>query len=137
MGKRYLIDTNVVSNFVRGLYSPQILTFLNVLLEAQEASLSFVSQIELSAYNPQTSNPEIVAYKNSIANFLSLVPILLIDEAIITETIRIRKTTRVKLPDCLIGATAITHGYTLISSNASDFEKMESLGLSYLNPEGI
>jgi predicted nucleic acid-binding protein len=137
MGKGYIIDTNVVSKYIRGLYAQATLEYLEGILDTPTVYVSFVTKIELLSYNPQTISPEITAYRNSIQVFLTNIPVLLLDEGIIDETIRIRKTTRVKLPDCLIGASATTLGYTLISSNTVDFDKIKPLGLSLLVPEDI
>lgn len=57
-----------------------------------------------------------------------------IDDAIIAEGIRIRKTVKIKLPDAIIAATAIINDLVLISDNDKDFEKVMPLGLQYLNP---
>jgi predicted nucleic acid-binding protein len=137
MGKGYIIDTNVVSKYIRGLYAQATLEYIENILTTQTVCVSFVTQIELLSYNPQTISPEITAYRNSIQVFLTHIPVLLLDESIIAETIRIRKTTRVKLPDCLIGASAMTFGYNLLSSNSIDFDKMKPLGLSLFVPEDM
>jgi toxin FitB len=137
MGTTYLIDTNTVSKYIRGLYDATTLLFLDNVFNSNQAYISFVTKIELLAYNPQVNTAEIALYRKNIDAFLEKVPMLLIDEAIVTKTIHIRKNTRVKLPDCLIGASAIAHNHVLISSNASDFDKMKGWGLSYINPESL
>jgi predicted nucleic acid-binding protein len=129
---KYLIDSNSVAKFLLLEYPVETISFLNSIWNKDTPPLlSFVSKIELLAYNPPQSNPTIKAYKDSLHFFVAQSEILLIDEAIIQEAIRIRKTTKVKLPDCIIGATAIVNDLTLLSSNAIDFDKMKPLGLDF------
>lgn len=50
----------------------------------------------------------------------------------ILQTIEVRKNYRIKLPDAIIAATAMVHGFTLVSRNDADFGKIT--GLKYWNP---
>ena len=50
-------------------------------------------------------------------------------EAVIEQTIRIRKTFGLKLPDAVIAATALAHGLQLVTGNASDFKRVVGLNL--------
>jgi predicted nucleic acid-binding protein len=52
-----------------------------------------------------------------------------INEEIIDQTIELRKVYKTKLPDAIIAATALVHGMTLISRNASDFKNISGLKL--------
>jgi len=54
---------------------------------------------------------------------------------LISETIRIRKESKVKLPDAFIAATSIIHDLTLIADNDKDFLKVP--GLKYVNPTSL
>ncbi|WP_257666684.1 PIN domain-containing protein [Parapedobacter tibetensis] len=56
-----------------------------------------------------------------------------VDEHVISETIRIRKTHKIKLPDALIAATAIVNNLTLIADNDKDFLMVSAL--KYINPK--
>ena len=55
-----------------------------------------------------------------------------IDETIVNHTIKIRKAHKIKTPDAIIAATAITYSLTLITRNVNDFKNIE--GLSLVNP---
>lgn len=132
MGKRYLIDTNAVVKYIQGLYDADTRALLYQKTdEGTAVYLSFMTKIELLAYNPQTTSPAISAYQENVVKFIANATILMLDDEIVQETIRIRKTTRVKIPDCIIAATAIKQDMVLISSNDSDFSKIVSLGLQY------
>lgn len=54
-----------------------------------------------------------------------------LDEAVILETIRLRETHRIKLPDAIIAASALAHGLRLMTRNVADFK---STGVLLLNP---
>lgn len=133
MGTRYLLDTSVVVKFLQQGYELNFLEKIKQIVD-NEIIVSFVTRIELLSYNPPFSSPEIVAYKENVAKFISKAEILGINDSIIEETIRIRKTVKTKLPDSLIGATAIVCDFTLLSDNDSDFLKIVPLGLHYQNP---
>lgn len=50
-----------------------------------------------------------------------------VDRTIAEEAGRIRRTTRIKLPDALIAATAITSKRKLLTRNIRDFRKVKQL----------
>ncbi len=50
-----------------------------------------------------------------IQNFLALVDILPLSELVADKTIALRRITRLKLPDAIIAATAITHNLILVT----------------------
>jgi predicted nucleic acid-binding protein len=132
MGTRYLIDTNTVVKYIQGLYDLETRELIyQKTAQGQAVYLSFMTKIELLAYNPQTTSPAIITYQENVAKFIANATILMLDDEIVLETIRIRKTTRVKIPDCIIAATAIKQDMILLSSNDSDFSKIVSLGLQY------
>lgn len=48
-------------------------------------------------------------------------------EDIIEETIRLRKQIKIKIPDAIIAATALTNNMTLITRNTNDFTGIVNL----------
>jgi predicted nucleic acid-binding protein len=53
--------------------------------------------------------------------FLSSFTVIPLDFAIAEEAVRIRRGTRIKLPDAIIWATAKMHGALLVTRNTRDF----------------
>lgn len=49
---------------------------------------------------------------------------------IVDYTIRLRKATKIKVPDAIIAATAITMGAVLVTRNEDDFKCVENLKIS-------
>jgi predicted nucleic acid-binding protein len=52
---------------------------------------------------------------------------------IVLETIRLRRKYRTKTPDAIIAATALMHGFTLITDNERDFNNIKNL--KWINPK--
>jgi predicted nucleic acid-binding protein len=121
MAERYLIDTSAVIKYLNASISPQGLEFIDQVVN-QESLLSFITAIELQAWQPE--NPrDLEIYEQFVAGSF----IFGISDQIIRETVSIRKFHRLKLPDALIAATATVHGLTLIADNDKDFLKIFGL----------
>jgi predicted nucleic acid-binding protein len=80
---------------------------------------------------------ELLSYKNitskeqeTIKNFISDFTIINIDEKIKLNTIEVKKTSSMKLPDSIIAATAISLKLPLITSD-KQFKSVSDLNLVY------
>lgn len=92
-----------------------------------EANYSVITRIELLSYVPP-----LVSTQNAIKFFLDDGTEWALTEAVIQQTISIRRGVKIKLPDAIIAATAIVNGLTLLSDNDSDFLRVPHL--KYVNP---
>jgi predicted nucleic acid-binding protein len=127
MAQRYLIDTSAAIKYLNGTFPLKGLIFMDDVLDV-ESVLSFISEIEL----PVNINPDdINIYRQFVSNSI----ILFLENGIIAETIRVRKTYHLKLPDALIAATCLINNLTLIADNDKDFAKVESL--ICINPNNL
>lgn len=126
MGKRYLIDTNIISKYSSNLISEQGCLFLEDIFDT-EILISFITRIEVLVYNPSE-----VSVKLTINSILEASSELSMSEEILLKTVEIRRKAKIKLPDAVIAATAIIHSLTLLSDNDSDFLKVGEL--KYINP---
>lgn len=77
-----------------------------------EYLISVITEIELLSYSKLTQNDEHIL-KVALSNFKNI----MIDEKIKLETIKIRKNSKMKLPDSLIIATAIIENAILVTSD--------------------
>jgi predicted nucleic acid-binding protein len=126
MAERYLIDTSAVIKYLNGTFTDAGLSLMDKIVDV-DCLISFIVEIELQSWNPP--NPiDLKRYEVFVASST----VIGVNKSIIDETIRIRKKFRLKLPDALIAATAITNNMILLSDNDKDFKRVTNL--KYLNP---
>ena len=126
MGKRYLIDSNVIIDYLNGVLPERG----KELLFAAEPIISIITQIEISGYSKLSELDKI-----KISELIRSATIYDVDQQIATKTILIREDRKIKLPDALIAATALHYNLTLVTRNVSDFDGIETL--SVINPYSI
>ena len=124
MGQKYLIDTNVILDFMGGKLPAKTEDFLSEIID-DRINLSAINKIELLGFSK---------VEQALVDLVSFAEIYHIDDEIINKTIELRKKYKVKLPDAIIAATAIVNDFTLISHNFKDFQKITELNFinSYL-----
>ncbi len=127
MGTEYLTDTSAVIKYLNGTFPKRGLDFLDGVLDAG-CVLSVVSEIELLAWNPPKKG-DLLIYRK----FVRASEIIGIDRRVVRQTIGIRRTFGLKLPDAVIAATAIEYDRTLVADNDKDFLRVK--GLRYINPK--
>lgn len=107
----FLVDTDVFVDHLRG--------FRELKSGRRRISYSVVTRCEL--FSGLESDEEAVGLL--LAAFRE-VPV---DRAIAERAGRLRRETRVRVPDALIAATAIEHRLTLVTRNLRDFESLPRL----------
>ncbi len=127
MGTRFLLDTNAAIYYLKSSLPEKGGSFLLSVLSQEQVAISFVSEIEMLAYSGISTSEE-----NAARSLILWVKTIWIEEVIVTQTINIRRKTRLKLPDAIIAATALVSNLELITSNIDDFRKVE--GLKIINP---
>lgn len=117
MGKKFLIDTNVLIDFQTQIIPQKGLEYVAKAID-DSFIVSFVSYIEFLGYKNVTQAME---------SFITLADVIETNTRVISQTILIRKTHRIKLPDAIIAATAIVYDLILISHNIKDFNNIKKL----------
>ncbi len=125
MGKGYLIDSNAVIDYLSGKLNPKGMNFMHEVVNSVPC-ISVITQIEVLGYK---TNQE--AYK-LLTGFVDDAVVFELSEEVVEKTIRIRKDTKIKIPDAVIAATALVNELTIITRNTKDFEKIK--GLKVINP---
>jgi predicted nucleic acid-binding protein len=125
MGKGYLIDSNVVIGYLDNKLPAQGMKLLNPIID-NIPCISIITKIEVLRYN---SSDE--AYL-VLEEFIAESRVYDLNDEIVNRTIRICKSSKIKLPYAIIAATAIVHDLKLVTRNITDFKKLDSLEL--LNP---
>lgn len=126
--EQYLIDTNVVSDYLSASFTPTGMMFMDKVINAIP-NISIISQIELLCWNTD----EVTTL--SVKEFIADCNVLNISSEVIEQCILIRKGKKIKTPDAIIAATALAFRYSLISSNEKDFANIP--GLKFLNPQKL
>ena len=103
-GCDYLLDTNVVIYLQKGLLAAP--------LPPGRFALSIITEIELRSFSGLTEAQE-EALK-ALLDSLSIIPL---DDPVKQETIRLRRQCRIKTPDAIIAATALTQGAVLLTND--------------------
>jgi hypothetical protein len=123
--ERYLIDTNVVSDYFSASLPASGLLFMDSVMDAGP-KLSVITQIELLCWKTEALKEQ------RVKDFVTDSEILDITPDVILHCVDIRRSKKIKTPDAIIAATALALSYTLISNNDKDFNGIK--GLKYLNP---
>jgi hypothetical protein len=104
----FILDTNIIICLQKGLLTEP--------LPSGTFAISVISEIELRGFAGLTGPQQ-----DWLARFLAAITIVDIDSIIKEETIRLRQTTRLKLPDALIVATAMTRNAVLLINDEQLF----------------
>jgi predicted nucleic acid-binding protein len=115
MGVSVLLDTNVVLYSLKGLLKDP--------LPPTGVLISVITQIELLSYPNLTQVEEA-----QIQGLLSQLQIVPLSPQVVTETIRLRRTYSLRLPDAVIAATATTE-LAELWSNDDQLVKVGSLNV--------
>ncbi len=108
----FLLDSDTLIN-VLNTYSIEAFAFLTT-TPASSLAISLISWIEVLA----GTNP--LSYGDT-EHFLSGFPVLGVTNEAARRAVEVRKRLRVKLPDAIIYATALSTGRTLVTFNKRDF----------------
>jgi predicted nucleic acid-binding protein len=122
---KYLFDSNILIYHLNGKLNQRGTDLLSEGLTGIGA-YSIISKIELLGFNQSESDDR------QARLLLSYLRELELTSTIAEQTIQIRKTRKLKLPDAVIAATAIVNNLTIITRNTSDFDQI--VGLNYINP---
>jgi len=125
MDAGYLLDSNIIIGYLAGRLPVSGMYFISAIVD-KAPHISVISQIEVLRYNDTPEN-EAILYgfiSNSVIHSLS--------PAVVQRTIELCKRSKIKLPDAIIAATALTENFILVTRNIDDFKHISGLGL--LNP---
>jgi len=117
MGQKYLLDTNVVIDFMGRKLPENSKVFLSKIIDDQ-INISAINKMELLGFQHTEQN---------LISFVNYSEVYPIDDEVVDKTIDLRKKHKIKLPDAIIAATAIVNGFILISHNIKDFQKIAEL----------
>ena len=114
-GNNILLDTNTVLYFLSG--DQTVADFI----QEKKLFISIITELELLSYKNLTEKEIKV-----ITTFLKEIHIENISQKIKDESIRIRRSSNLKLPDCIIAATSISLQIPIFSAD-KDLKNIEGL----------
>ena len=122
----YLLDTNTIIHYLNASLPPSAMLFMHIVVDEQ-SNISVISKIETLGYNFTD-----VAEKNIMEAFVNASTVLPINDDVVNQTIAIRKSRKIKLPDALIAATAMVYNFTILTNNTADFKDIN--GITCIDP---
>jgi len=126
MGSGYLVDSNSVIDILM-LRIPEGGVKL---LSGVKPTISIITRIELFC-KAGISKEEL----DKLNKFLPQATVYHISEPIALVAINIRINYKIKLPDAIIAATALSYDLTLVTHNTKDFKNIK--GLKLIDPYNI
>jgi len=117
VGTRYILDTNVILDFMGKNFSEKIQNAIAKIID-EEINISLITKIELLGFSNIEQNLE---------DFVSCANVLALNDEVVNKTIELRRKHKKKLPDIIIASTAIVHNLTLVTRNIADFKNIENL----------
>ena len=119
MGTRYILDSNVILDFMGKNFSENIQNAIAKIID-EEINISLITKMELLGFSNIEQNLE---------DFVSCANVLALNDEIVNKTIELRRKHKKKLPDIIIASTAIVHNLTLATRNIVDFKNIENLSI--------
>lgn len=126
--ERYLIDTNVVSDYLSASLPANGIVLMDKAIN-NNPNISIITQIELLCWNTDQITTQ------AVKEFIADSAVLNITPDVIAHCVALRKNKKTKTPDAIIAATALAHKYTLITNNEKDFDNIKNLKI--INPHKI
>ena len=121
MGKRFLIDTNIIIYFLKDEFPAASKKMVDKIFSSSFV-ISIVSQIEFLGHRGFSD----AEYRDA-EQFLSKARIINIDDRVIAKTIQLKRKQNIKTPDAIIAATSLVQDRTLVTRNVGDFVEIKSL----------
>ncbi|MBK8055780.1 MAG: type II toxin-antitoxin system VapC family toxin [Saprospiraceae bacterium] len=98
--ERYLIDTNVVSDYLSDSFTAAGMAFMDIAIDAIP-NISIITQIELLCWDSDKMTAQ------SVKDFIDDSVVMNINANVISYCVALRKGKRIKTPDAIIAATAM------------------------------
>jgi predicted nucleic acid-binding protein len=117
----YLLDTNTIIYYLKGGLPSNGMKVIGVIAD-DRPSISVITKIELLGFNAPNLEEQSLTNK-----FVEACFIFNLNEAVVNQTIVLRKQYKIKIPDAIIAATAMVFNLTLMTHNTNDFNKISNL----------
>ena len=126
--EQYLIDTNIVSDYLSCAISDTGLKYMDDIIDSVP-NISIISKIELLSWRCSH------ATELKVLDFVNECNVLNISDEVVRYCVVLRKSKKIKTPDAIIAATALSKGYAIITHNKKDFSGIK--GLRFIDPHDL
>lgn len=121
MGKKYLIDTNILIYVSKNMMSKVSDSFINEVFN-DSFNISIITEIEYLGWDKFTLDDIDTALK-----FISIAQVLPLNNEIKNIAIKLKQKYNTKLADSIIAATALHNNFIVVTSDQKDFEKIKEI----------
>jgi predicted nucleic acid-binding protein len=128
MGAGFLLDSDVIIGYLAGRIPAPGTASVSGIIDATPHT-SVITQIEVLRFNDSPEN------EKTLNDFISTCIIHPLSDTVVQRTIVLCKQSKIKLPDAIIAATALTENFVLVTRNVDDFKNIT--GIELLNPWDI
>jgi predicted nucleic acid-binding protein len=118
INNKLLLDTNIIIYYFNGIITDNRID--RILKES--FNISIITKIEFLSWQKLREDKKLE--KEALA-FISHANVYELTDEIADKVINIRQQYRVKTPDAIIGATALLHGFDVVTNNVDDFKNLD------------
>ena len=115
---RLLLDTNIIIYYFNGIVTDNRMD--KILQES--FNISIITKIEFLSWQKLRTNKTL---EQKALDFISHANVYELTDEIANKVIDIRQQYRIKTPDAIIGATALVHGFDVVTNNVDDFKNLD------------
>jgi len=115
---RLLLDTNIIIYYFNGIVTD---SRINKILK-ESFNISIITKIEFLSWQKLRSDKTL---EQKALDFISHANVYELTDEVANKVIDIRQQYRVKTPDAIIGATALVHGFDVVTNNVDDFKNLD------------
>ncbi|MCL2479914.1 MAG: type II toxin-antitoxin system VapC family toxin, partial [Treponema sp.] len=108
MAKGYLLDSNVIIGYLAAKIPLLAMESISVIVD-KIPNISVISQIEILRFNDTPENEKI------LQDFVNSSKIIQMSPDVVQRTIELCKKSKIKLPDAIIAATALSENLVLVT----------------------
>jgi predicted nucleic acid-binding protein len=122
MGIKYLWDTNTAIYYLQQQFPSNSEKLIDNIVGNYKIIISAITEIELYCWKSASPKDLLILHE-----FVEESVVIELEKEVKFKTAEIRKTSKIKLPDAIIAATAIVYNLTLITRNVKDFSELTEL----------
>ncbi len=114
---QYLLDTNIVIYYFNGLTDDERIDALLI----HSFNISIITQMEFLGWSGFLTDENL--YQKA-QEFISHANVFDLAQGVVDKTITLRQQHKIKMPDAIIAATALVHGFGIATNNIDDFKRL-------------